>query len=114
MAKRKDVSEIDSVHESVTVHGMVSYLSPVKQSRRNTKNFDGKFSDWKKTMRMVAFDPHLRVEMKKYSDENTAVAVVNCQIKETPGQYQSGGIRKFIRNVAFQPIANHQIITEKV
>ena len=40
-------------------------------------------------MRMVSFEPSLRGELQKYSNEKVAVAVVNCQVKEAAGQYQS-------------------------
>ena len=96
MTKRKledvDVSEIDSPFENVTVHGVVSSLSPAKVSRQNDKKryFHANITDGKKAIRVVSFEPSLRPEMDKSCTHQKPIAVVNCQVKETPQQYQSG------------------------
>ncbi len=88
-----DVSEIDCGHQEVTVHGVITELSPVKVSRKNeqVKYFGGKLSDGKKTMRVVSFAPALRNPLEKARVEGTPIALVNCQVKESPVQFQSGG-----------------------
>ena len=58
--KRKrgeDVSEVDSACTDMSIHGIVTQLSPVKVSHKNEKvrYFDGKLSDGKKTLRVVSF-----------------------------------------------------------
>ncbi len=49
-----DVSEIEEC-QSATVHSVVTQLSPVKTSRKNSsvRYFDGRMSDGKKSVRVV-------------------------------------------------------------
>ena len=96
MAKRKledvDVSDIDSPIENVTVHGVVTSLSPVKASKKmdHKKYFNANITDGKTAMRLISFEPSLRPEMDISCAQQKTIAVVNCQVKETPEQYQSG------------------------
>lgn len=79
-----DVSEVDCPRSDVNIHGIVTQLSPVKQSRSNShvKYFDGKLSDGKKTLKLIAFDPLLRTQMDKSRLDHTPIAIMNCQVKE--------------------------------
>ena len=54
-------SEIYCAKEHVTIRGIVTEVSPVKESRKNpnTKCFTVKISDGKKTLRAISFDPKL-------------------------------------------------------
>ena len=98
MASRKrkleemDVSEIECGYEGATVHGVVTEPSPVKVSRKNeqVRYFSGKVSDGKKTVRVVSFDPALCGTMEKSRVEASAIALVNCQVKETPDSFKWG------------------------
>ena len=49
-----DVSEVEESH-CATVHGVVTNVSPVKASHQNpdVKYFDGRLTDWKKSVRVV-------------------------------------------------------------
>lgn len=78
-----DVSEIDCSSEAATVHGIVTELSPVKISKKNTrvKYFTGKLSDGKKTIRVISFNASLRDSLENSRSTNSAVRVVNCQIQ---------------------------------
>ncbi len=78
-------SEIDCAEKNVTVHGVVTELSPVKASKRNpsTKYLTGKITDGKTTMRFVSFDPSLRRTVDGYCKGSTPVALSQCQVKET-------------------------------
>ena len=53
--------EIDSIKVFVTIHGVLTEVSPVKQSRKNpnTQYFMGQISNGKKTLQMVSFDRNL-------------------------------------------------------
>ena len=58
-----DVSDVKASTSSGSVHGVVvGELSPVKTSSKNraVKYFDGRFSEGKKTVQLVSFDPNLR------------------------------------------------------
>ena len=51
---------------SGTVHGvLVGEVSPIKMSRKrnNVKYFEGQFSDGKKTVHLVSFEPKLRGQL---------------------------------------------------
>ena len=90
MAKRKfdewDVSDIEE-SQGAAVHGVITNLSPVKVSRRNAKvhYFDGKISDGRKSVRLVAFDPSLRSAMESSRSKGSSVRLVNCLVKAGGG-----------------------------
>lgn len=78
------VSEIDEPIVRATVCGVVVELSPVKLSQKNPANkyFNGKLSDGKKTVKMVAFDVKLHQKLEKARQECLSVEISNCNIKE--------------------------------
>ena len=86
MAKRQfdewDVSDIEE-SQGAAVHGVITNLSPVKVSRRNAKvhYFDGKISDGRKSVHLVAFDPSLRSAMESSRSKGSSVRLVNCLVK---------------------------------
>ena len=79
-----EVAEVFTAQECVTIHSVVTKLSPVKCSKKNAKikYFDGKLTDGKKTMRMVSFQPQLRSQLQASLDAATSVALSDCQVKE--------------------------------
>ena len=89
MRKRKaeemelEVGEVSAAKECVTIHGVVTELSPVKCSKKKSKikYFTGKLSDGKKTMRMVSFEPSLRSQLHESLKLSAPVAVTDCQVK---------------------------------
>ena len=85
--KRKlDEWVVSEMEESAAaeVHGVVTELSPVKVSRKNSsvKYFDAKLSDGRKVVRLVSFDPTLRESLEQLRSEGSTVAVSNCQVKD--------------------------------
>lgn len=96
--KRKlemDVSEVQDTYEnhSITIHGIVGCISPVKTSRKDPKKkyFNAAISDSKKTMRMVSFDPSIRPQLENNAnradeDNQPAVALENCLVKKNSFQ----------------------------
>ena len=88
MAKRSipeyDISQ--AVQSDATiVHEVVTDLSPIKTSKKNTKRqyFTGIMSDGQKAVRMVSFDASLHEEMDKSRKSCSAVKVTNCQVKKS-------------------------------
>ena len=69
------------------VHGVVMNLSPVKESKKNTsvQYFHGTISDGRKSVRVVSFDPPLRLSLQLSRTKRSSVAVVNCQVKTGRG-----------------------------
>jgi len=81
-----DVSDVvtSSPSSKSTVHGvLVGEVSPVKTSRKRSdvKYFDGKFSDGKKTVRVVSFEPRLHKEFQDAQREKRPVSIQNCLLK---------------------------------
>ena len=63
-----DLSDLvvsNGASSSGTVHGVVGEVSPIKTSRKrnDVKYFEGQFSDGKKTVRLVSFEPKLRGQL---------------------------------------------------
>ncbi len=81
-----DVSEIEEC-QSATVHSVVTQLSPVKTSRKNSsvRYFDGRMSDGKKSVRVVCFDPTKRGALEDVRAKGSAVSVANCNVKGASG-----------------------------
>ncbi len=95
-AKRKleyDVSEISELGEkpSVTVHGALLDMSPIKTSKRNTdvKYMEGRLTDGLDVLRFVSFSPAKIKgkldEVLENADQNAdqAISLVNCAIKKS-------------------------------
>ena len=78
-----EVSEANDVEENVTIHGVVTELSPIKTSKKNStvKYFMGMLSDGRKSLRMVSFDPKLRPRFNESFEGSNAIAVKECQVK---------------------------------
>lgn len=79
-----DISEAIASFSPITLHGVVvGQVSPLKSSK--TKNrvryFDGSFSDGKKTLRMISFDPKMRDGFEEAKKNQSSVALRNCIVK---------------------------------
>ena len=87
-----NVSEM-SACSSATVHGVfIGDVSPVKCGRTNpdVKYFLGQFTDGKKAVRMVLFEPKLRNEVQKAQESGEEVALKNCCVQRSKkeGSYE--------------------------
>lgn len=78
-----EVSEATEEEDNVTIHGIVTELSPIKTSKRNShvKYFTGQLSDGKKCMRLVSFDPKLRPRLSESLGYSSVVAMRECRVK---------------------------------
>ncbi len=93
MAKRKlelDVCDISEVGEntSVTVHGALLEMSPVKTSRKNAgvKYLEGRVTDGKDVCRFVSFSPaKVKEEWEGVKEKGggSGLSLVNCDIKKS-------------------------------
>ena len=75
-----DVSEVKEASSCTTVCGVITTLSPIKVSTKNSqlKYYDGEICDGKKSIRIVSFNSRLRDEMEKAHQEKAPLAVVDC------------------------------------
>ena len=72
------VSETNASPAPVTVHGVVvGQVSPLKTSKTKSgiRYFDGSFTDGKKTLRMISFDPKLREQFEEAKKSQSPVAL---------------------------------------
>ena len=86
-----DVSDVKAPTSSGTVHGVVfGELSPIKTSSKNraVKYFDGQFSDGKKTVRLVSFDPALRNKFEEIRKSGGGLALQNCFVKRKADNFE--------------------------
>ena len=82
--KDVDVSEEIMSPSPVTVHGVVvGGVSPMKNSKTKSgiKYFDGTFTDGKKALRMVSFDPKLHDQFEEAQKNQYPFALRNCFVK---------------------------------
>lgn len=92
MAKRSlaeyEVSEAVNKSDAAVIHGVVTELSPIKTSKKNTKvkYFTGMMSDSRKAVRMVSFDPSLHEPLEKSKKSSSTVKVTNCQVKASSNE----------------------------
>ena len=86
-----DVSDVKAFTSSRTVHAMVlGELSPIKTSSKNiaVKYFNGRFSDRKKTVRLVSFDPALRNQFEEIRKSGGGLALQNCFVKRKVDNFE--------------------------
>jgi len=66
------------------VYGLVvGQVSPIKSSKSKSgvRYFDGSFSDGRKTLRMISFDPKLHEQFEEAQKSQSSVALKNCIVK---------------------------------
>ena len=81
-----DVSDICESSSSAIVHGVCVSLSPVKscKNKPDKSYFDGRFSDGKKCVRIVSFDPKQHERLMQMSQSTRKpVALKECVIQES-------------------------------
>ena len=78
-----DPSDITGPQSNVTIRGVVTDISPIKESKRDSrlKYFTGKITDGKKTLRMVSFRPKFRDELQNIAGAGQSVAISECEVK---------------------------------
>ena len=87
-----ELSKICEEKKSVTVHGVVTSLSPMKESKTKVKYFRGTIADQSKKVSVVSFEPKLWKRLNQSHENCSSVALVNCNIQEarnkTSGDYE--------------------------
>jgi len=76
-----ELSNLSESCKHAIVHGVVTELSPVKQSAKNCKYFQAQLSDGKKTIKVVGFDPALHQSMNNSQKDRKPIKVTNCRLK---------------------------------
>ena len=91
-----DISEIREVSPQAVVRGVITELSPIRDSPSATpvKYFNGKITDGRKTIRLVSFGPkhELHTGLLKARAEGSSVEITNCQVKESSGSSVSSPV----------------------
>ena len=87
-----ELSQICEEKKSVTVHGVITSLSPMKESKTKVKYFRGTIADQSMKVPVVSFEPKLWKRLNQSHENCSSVALVNCNIQEarnkTSGDYE--------------------------
>ena len=87
-----DVSEVESPYEGVTVHGVITSLSPIKegtsQDSHNYQYFSAKMSDGKKSMRVISFHPSLHSDMQTHLQIVAQLLWLTVKSKKRPYSFE--------------------------
>ena len=85
MARKRPIEEVldklENPASNVTVHGIVTSLSPVKKGR-NSNYFDGSLCNGTAKVRMIGFNQSQQKVMKQLMDDKQAVQLQDCEIKQ--------------------------------
>ena len=85
-SKRKlefsDVASVEQPVDSASVHGVVSFVSPIKVSQRGGDYFNGTLSDGKATIKLVGFRGAQQAKIKELMEREQAVVLDGCQIEK--------------------------------
>ena len=88
MAEKRKLEEFDASEvqnsKNATVHGIVTDLSPVKNSKKNEKvqYFKGELSDDKGCVRIISFEPSMRQPLYEFLSKKSPISVVNCEVRD--------------------------------
>jgi hypothetical protein len=107
--------------KEVGLCGVITQLSPVKHSKRNSRvsYFDGKMSDGTKSMRLVCFNSKLHGEIEKAKVNKESVGFTNCEIKRTnrgDDEYEvlMTGSSKMFKSSTLYDVDHHELDPENV
>ena len=77
-----DIASVEQPVDSASVHGVVSFVSPIKVSQRGSDYFNGALSDGKATIKLVGFRGAQQAKIKELMEREQAVVLDDCQIKK--------------------------------
>ena len=89
-----DISEMHAAKHA-KVHGVMTSLSPMKESKKGSKYFIGSLSDGKSSARFVCFDKKLHETLSCMGDKKQPMMMSNCEVKEST---YSSGLEVVVRN----------------
>ncbi len=85
-SKRKlefeDIVSVTEASDSASVHGVVTYLSPVKKSKKGSNYFNATVSDGKTTCRLVGFKDSQQKKLKEAMEKKETIIFEDCQVKK--------------------------------
>ena len=87
MARKRlfeEIEELDKIQNptsNVTIHGIVTSLSPIKKGR-SSNYFDGSLSDGSAKIRLIGFNSSQQKTMKQLMENKEAVQLQDCEIKQ--------------------------------
>lgn len=89
MAKRKfrEILEVDNLEDllpasNLTVHGVVTYISPVKKGKRSLF-FDGLLADTTCSQRLFGFTGGQQQKLHDFHERKIAVEIVDCEVRQS-------------------------------
>ena len=92
--REKFKCDIESCIKDVTVHGRVTVLIEVKESRSGTtKYFRGRLADDEKDVPIISYEPKLWPRLQKSKEEGSSVALEDRLIREIIGAKKSPALK---------------------
>ena len=83
MSRKRDISQLTDLDEpctSVTIHGAVTSISPIKKGRKDLF-FDATLADTMSKVRLVGFSPQQQILLSDLHKANSPVQLTNCEVK---------------------------------
>lgn len=77
-----EVSEVSHPSPNAKIHGIVSMVSPMKESKK-CSYFDGELTDGKSSLRFFGFDSGVRRKLLDAEESSKPVALVDCEVKRS-------------------------------
>ena len=68
--------------DSASVHGVVTYISPVKKSQKGSNYFNATLSDGTTTCRVVGFKESQQERLKEAMEKQETIGFGDCQVKK--------------------------------
>ncbi len=76
-----DMSKVEET-DSTSLHGAITFLSPMKESSNGTQFFNGSITDGKTTLKLVGFKPVDQDKIKDLMDKSKPIVFDDCQIRK--------------------------------
>ena len=77
-----DVASVEEPADSASVHGVVTFLSPVQKSKRGTDYFNVTLSDATTSCKDVSFKEAQQAKMKDSMEKQKTICLDDFQVKE--------------------------------
>ena len=89
----QDFVDIDNVNKEMfnaNIVGIITMLSPLKKSKRNTDYFDGQLIDATEAIRLCSFSPAQHKQLQEHHKSTKPITLSGCSITndETTGKYE--------------------------
>ena len=85
MSRKREISQLKEIDEpctSVTLHGALTTISPIKKGRKS-QFFDATSADSTSNLRLVGFSPRQHILLNDFQKASSPVELINCEVKHS-------------------------------